>query len=174
MQLVTPKSRNSPKQPNIVEYASFLREVYSNPHGWSIFPPGDWPPKLGKMVFSLQLVKQSLFLDEAFEIFAHHVFRQFGEVNALGKISNFRVEHMFLPNDDIINLEKGLGDTSLKFAQNLRIVRVLIEGAPGVGKTTICRKSCKDWASGSLWPEYKLVVFVPLRNDAIVEATELW
>ena len=174
MQLVTPKSRNSPKQPNIVEYASFLREVYSNPHSWSIFPPGDWPPKLGKMVFSLQLVKQSLFLDEAFEIFAHHVFRQFGEVNALGKISNFRVEHMFLPNDDIINLEKGLGDTSLKFAQNLRVVRVLIEGAPGVGKTTICRKSCKDWASGSLWPEYKLVVFVPLRNDAIVEATELW
>ena len=90
------------------------------------------------------------------------------------KISNFRVEHMFLPNDDIINLEKGLGDTSLKSAQNLRVIRVLIEGAPGVGKTTICRKSCKDWASGSLWPEYMLVVYVPLRNDAIVEATELW
>ena len=39
-----------------------------------------------------------------------------------------------------------------------------MDGAPGVGKTTISRKVCIDWANGELLQEYQLVILVPLRE----------
>ena len=39
-----------------------------------------------------------------------------------------------------------------------------MDGAPGVGKTTIARKLCIDWANGEDLQEYILVVLVALRE----------
>lgn len=43
-------------------------------------------------------------------------------------------------------------------------VKVLIDGAPGVGKTTLTWKISQDWACGKLFSEYKLVVRISLRD----------
>ena len=43
---------------------------------------------------------------------------------------------------------------------------VLIDGAPGVGKSTLCKKIAKDWANGTVeeLKKFKLVMLVPLRR----------
>ena len=42
---------------------------------------------------------------------------------------------------------------------------VLVEGAPGVGKTMLAMKLCEDWANGETYmKEFELVVLVPLRQ----------
>ena len=43
---------------------------------------------------------------------------------------------------------------------------VLIDGAPGVGKSTLCKRIAKDWASGTVeeLKKFKLVMLVPLRR----------
>ena len=43
---------------------------------------------------------------------------------------------------------------------------VLIDGAPGVGKSTLCKKIAKDWANGTVdeLKKFKLVILVPLRR----------
>ena len=41
---------------------------------------------------------------------------------------------------------------------------VLVEGAPGVGKTMLAMKLCQSWAEGVLLGEYDVILFVELRR----------
>ena len=50
---------------------------------------------------------------------------------------------------------------------------VLIEGDPGVGKTTLVWEMCKEWGEGTLLQQWDLVVLVQLRDKDIRRATNL-
>ena len=43
---------------------------------------------------------------------------------------------------------------------------ILIEGAPGVGKTTFAWHQCRQWAEGSLLQAYSIVLLLPLRDNS--------
>ena len=47
---------------------------------------------------------------------------------------------------------------------------ILIEGGPGMGKSTLAIKLCKSWADGELLQEYDAVILLPLRDPEIQEA----
>ena len=42
---------------------------------------------------------------------------------------------------------------------------VLVEGAPGVGKTTLSWEICKRWSEGNLFMQYTLVFLLRLRDE---------
>ena len=44
---------------------------------------------------------------------------------------------------------------------------ILVEGAPGVGKTTLAWELCRQWREGKLLQKWELVVFIQLRNQRI-------
>ena len=46
---------------------------------------------------------------------------------------------------------------------------ILIEGAPGIGKTTFSWKVCRKWAKGKILQEYGLVVLLRLRDKRVQE-----
>ena len=50
---------------------------------------------------------------------------------------------------------------------------ILVQGAPGVGKTTLAWELCRQWAEGTLFSEYLLVVLLKMRDRSIQEATML-
>ena len=50
---------------------------------------------------------------------------------------------------------------------------VLIEGAPGVGKTTFAWHQCRQWAEGRLLQVYSIVLLLPLRDNNIRQISSL-
>ena len=50
---------------------------------------------------------------------------------------------------------------------------VLIEGAPGVGKTTFALHQCRQWAEGWLLQDYSIVLLLPLRDNNIRQISSL-
>ena len=50
---------------------------------------------------------------------------------------------------------------------------VLMEGAPGSGKSTLSFHMCRQWTKGSLFQEYKLVILVKLRDLPIQNAKSI-
>ena len=50
---------------------------------------------------------------------------------------------------------------------------VLVEGAPGVGKTTLSWEICRRWAEGNLFNQYTLVLLLRLRIEEVQTAETL-
>ena len=116
----------------------------------------DWPPRIGKDFFGrLALVEKQDSSTQAES--AWHLLR--GQVDKTVKLTENKeisVEDVLQPTDSSLSL------------------RVVIDGPPGIGKTTLCRKLLNMWSNGPLvHQQYDLVLYCPLRNSKIAKATTL-
>ena len=116
----------------------------------------DWPPRIGKNFFGrLALVEKQDSSTQAES--AWHLLR--GQVDKTVKLTENKeisVEDVLQPTDSSLSL------------------RVVIDGPPGIGKTTLCRKLLNMWSNGTLvHQQYDLVLYCPLRNSKIATATTL-
>ena len=116
----------------------------------------DWPPRIGKDFFGrLALVEKQDSSTQAES--AWHLLR--GQVDETVKLTGNKkisVEDVLQPTNSSLSL------------------RVVIDGPPGIGKTTLCRKLLNMWSNGTLvHQQYDLVLYCPLRNSKIATATTL-
>ena len=116
----------------------------------------DWLPKVGKDIFGkLALVEKQDSSTKAKS--AWHLLREKADKTVkLTENKEISVEDVLQPTDSSLSL------------------RVVIDGPPGIGKTTLCRKLLNMWSNGTLGPQqYDLVLYCPLRNSKIATATTL-
>ena len=116
----------------------------------------DWPPRIGKDFFGrLALVEKQDSSTQAES--AWHLLRgQVDETVKLTENKEISVKDVLQPTDSSLSL------------------RVVIDGPPGIGKTTLCRKLLNMWSNGTLvHQQYDLVLYCPLRNSKIATATTL-
>ena len=79
-------------------------------------------------------------------------------------------------DNDIISQEhsKIKIEDILKPTDSDQSLTVVVDGPPGIGKTTLCHKLLNLWANGELkHKQYDLVLYCPLRNINIAQANKL-
>lgn len=66
--------------------------------------------------------------------------------------------------DDILQKKERVELKTMFGHKSSTVKFLLIEGAPGIGKTRLSCHLCTKWAEGELLQQYDLVIFVPLRR----------
>uniref|UniRef100_A0A1X7TRH3 NACHT domain-containing protein n=1 Tax=Amphimedon queenslandica TaxID=400682 RepID=A0A1X7TRH3_AMPQE len=133
-------------------YAKNMRQHYKS----QPIVATDWPPRIGKDYFGrLALVEKQDSSTQAKS--AWHMLRgQVDEIFGLNENIGIRIEDVLRPST------------------NSQSLRVVIDGPPGIGKTTLCRKLLNMWSNEIiLLQQYDLVLYCPLRNSKIATATTL-
>ena len=67
-------------------------------------------------------------------------------------------------------LKPNYGYNSQKQTQEYQVTQLLIEGAPGIGKSTFAWEVCQKWGQHQLFNEYSLVVLLKFRDKRVQEA----
>lgn len=154
----------------ISQFASNLKEVYLDDVNWPLFPrEGRWPPLMNEPdhYVDLRLVEREIL--QRGEVYENEEFHSTGYVNQfLDESKCCSVKDLFIQNEKLI-----VESQSEAKDKKTGGICVLIDGAPGIGKTTMVHKACKEWAKGKIWTDYQLVLYVPLKNGAYSSATDL-
>ena len=133
-------------------YASYLKSIYTREK----LPIYDkWPQVKSKKYINLVLIeKEDITKPEA---------HQFMRATVNGKIDDIKKSKRAMDISQIAQLPDGSQPKC-----------ILVEGAPGVGKSTFAWKLCHKWGRGKLLQqEYQLVVLLRLRDRSVQAAKKI-
>ena len=149
-------------QSTMVErYGSYLKERYLL-HPAAVASHFQWPPPISNQVFNLAMIKKE-------KVQRGEISESFVRLNISGNIR--KILNVKVPVDiaDILKVEATVMDDCEFQERKL----VLIEGAPGSGKSTLCVQICRKWSSKKLFQEYTAVILVRLRDPLVQKAKTL-
>ena len=148
----------SPLDPDVQQYCDIMRDKYKH----QPIVPIDWPPRVGQDFFGrlALLESQDRQTDpETIQQTAWCVLR--GNIDQIPHFTNNKI--ILIDIEDVLKPHES--------GQSLTVV---IDGPPGIGKTTLCRKLLNMWANGQIkHQQYDLVIYCPLRYYKIAQANTL-
>ena len=86
-------------------------------------------------------------------------------------------EYAFEGNaDEILNQKHAIKIEEIGLIPGEKLVAhfVLIEGAPGIGKSTLCWQLCRLWAEGKLQHKWDLMVLIEIRHETMQKARSVY
>ena len=122
--------------------------------------PTDWPPRIGQDFFGRLALLQTQDRHATPQTILQKQWCMLrGQVDKIPQVTQ----------DKQIDIQDVL-----KPCDSGKSLRVVVDGPPGIGKTTLCRKLLNMWAKGELTHgKYDLVLNCPLRNNKVAHANEL-
>ena len=131
------------------QYSDYLRAVYVN---YPVAQADKWPPTPSKLYIQLALVKKERVSRAEANYFTHLTLQ--GDI------------------DQILRMKEPIDEEDIFVAgDNTR--SVVLEGAPGIGKSTFAWELCRKWASWELLNHFSLVVLLRLREEGVQTAKDL-
>ena len=134
------------------QYANYLRAYYE---GEKLPVYSKWPPTASKKFIHLAVVKKK-----------HVTKREADEFTRATLHGNI---------DEIIGKKEPLEFTQIGIKQDRSHARmILVEGAPGIGKTTFSWELGRRWSERKILQWYRLVVLLRLRDKRVREAKTIY
>ena len=143
-----PPSHHRPLTPALKQYSGHLRAFYKR----SEIPNLKWPPSHGKKFINLAVINKDDIMPKEADEFTYATIR--GDLDQI------------LKTKAPIELE-----SILKVDAEKQLKCVLVEGAPGVGKSTLAWHVCQQWGKGELFQEFTTVQLLQLRDARVQAAT---
>ena len=128
-------------------YSEYLKKVYSN----SPILSDKWPPTPSKKYINLVVVKSGGCRDD------------YIGYTLQGNVMRVLELKKKITIEQILEAEKGRNKPRL----------VLIEGAPGIGKSTLAWELCRKWEEFSCMKQYSLVILLRLREEEVQKITNV-
>ena len=137
-------------------YAKYLKSLYKI-KTLSSSSVDQWPPPITNKVFNLAMIKSADSERVRRGYMDDDIVR---EKTILGKVDRVLQKKIPIELKDILKECKGLQ-------------RVLMEGGPGCGKSTLSLHICHQWREGNLFQVYDLVILIQLREFPIKNVKSL-
>ena len=134
----------------IQHFQEYLKSYYSH----KMDPDATWPPSPSKMYINLAIIDREEMSKK--------------ELDQLMLATLYKGVDTILKSKGPVDMEQIL-DTPPGTEHHC----VLVEGAPGVGKTTLSWEICRRWAEGNHFDQYSLVLLLRLRDEMVQTAETL-
>ena len=134
------------------EYTAYLKSLYKAKTQASFSGDDNWPPLVTDKVFNLAMIMPE-------KVQRRNIDDHFIRETITGKI------------DDI--LRRKIPITLEQIFKKLEQKKILIEGAPGCGKSTLSLHICHKWIADRFLKEYSQVILVKLREAVVQDAKSI-
>ena len=135
--------------PKLILLGSKLKEKYQQSQGSPT--PVEWIPSPTKKIFRLAMIQRE-------RVQQGHIEDTFVRMTISGRV------------DDILHAKSAV-ELEHIFRNTLHGGEIiLIEGAPGSGKSTLTVHICQRWGKGELFQQFTVVILVQLRDPAVQRA----
>ena len=140
--------QTTPHQCPIKIFAGYLRSLYKSR---KLPAYGKWPPTPSKQFINLVVILK--------EKVSRATADDFTKATLRGK------------SDDIFQKKKRIHFNDLAKTEDSEPAQlVLVEGAPGIGKSTFAWEACRKWGAGEILQQYELMVLLRLRKKRVQQA----
>ena len=138
----------APQMHPVDQYAKYLRAYYRR---GKLPIHSKWPPTASKKYIHLAVVKKDYVSKQQAD--------EFTKATLHGNI------------EDIIREKESLDFSGIgKKEDGSPAQLIIVEGGPGIGKTTFAWKVCRKWSKRKILQQYRLVVLLRLRDKRVREA----
>ena len=135
------------------QYLDYLKYLYANLDKKPT-TSNQWPPSATKKFFRLAMIKTATVRRGCVD-------DRFVRMTITGKVDDILQEKYPIQLKDIFKETEGQRKV------------ILLEGAPGCGKSTLSVYICQQWEKGQLFNQFQLVILIRLRDPAIKNARSL-
>ena len=135
------------------QYLDYLKYLYASLDKKQT-TSNQWPPSATKKFFRLAMIKTVTVRRE-------YIDDRFVRMTITGKVDDILQEKYPIQLEDIFSETEGQRKV------------ILLEGAPGCGKSTLSVYICQQWEKGQLFNQFQLVILIRLRDPAVKNAKGL-
>ena len=132
------------------QYMQYLKWLYANLHSRRS-SSNQWPPSVTKKYFRLAMIQNA-------QVQRGRINDRFVQMTITGKVDDILRQKYPIKLENIFDETEGQRKV------------VLLEGAPGCGKSTLSVYICQQWEKGQLFNQFKLIVLIQLRDPTVQNA----